>query len=232
MSVHFSESDLGEMVLRIAHGIRNPLATIKSGVQLIQHLTQPNEEIEEYFNAILSQVARIDFIVRDIQQFVQIDPLQPIDVDVSQIIEDLVAPFNQESPTHTVVITAKPSPTDKMLLDPGPFRMALIELIRNAIQFSHEEDPVQLQWGIDQQQTLIIDVIDQGPGVPPEFNDRILRPFFSTSTKGTGLGLNIVTRFCSQSGGTLTWQNLEPKGCRFTLMIPGAIHAADTHHRG
>ena len=63
---------------------------------------------------------------------------------------------------------------------------------------------------------------DAGPGVPRESAERILRPFYSTSTTGVGLGLNRVHRICRMAGGHLEWCNVASGGCRFTMVLPGA----------
>lgn len=219
--LQLSEDDLVEMVLRLAHGIRNPLATIKSGVQLIQHLSHSTEEIAEYFQAILAEVTRIDFIVRDMQRFVQVEPLRPKELDVDGAIRDAVQDGLSEAEKERVDIAPATPVSLHFLVDGEPFKLAVTELIRNALCFSPEDSRVVVSSHIDKVGQLKVQVDDQGPGIPPEYAERVMRPFFSSSTRGTGLGLNIAARFCLRAGGRLTWKNREPRGCRFTLCLPG-----------
>ena len=66
---------------------------------------------------------------------------------------------------------------------------------------------------------MAVHVDDRGPGIPAHESERLLRPFYSTRTKGSGLGLNIVERFCALHGGSLVWADRAGGGTRFTLTL-------------
>ena len=101
----FTEDDLTEMVLRLAHEIRNPLATIKSAVQLIEHLQPPTGEIAEYFSSVHAEIVRIDQVVRDMQRFVKLETKAPTVVDIQEAILESTHPT-----TLTLADFLKPFP--------------------------------------------------------------------------------------------------------------------------
>ena len=72
--------------------------------------------------------------------------------------------------------------------------------------------------------TLVLEVTDNGPGIPPEFRGKIFQPFFTTKPSGTGLGLAIVGRRLAEMGGTIGWETpvQDGRGTRFTVTFPVA----------
>lgn len=214
-----SEGDWREMVLRLAHEIRNPLATIKSATQLVLRLAKPEGEVAECLQGILGNVTRIDRTLQDLQRFVRIDKGTPVAVDVATAIDDAVAQQRPHARRVGLGVEVVGGPPARVLIDPANLALALDELISNAIRVTPTGGKIWLSWVGDAQQVLI-HVDDEGEGVPPEVADRILRPFFSTAAQGTGLGLNLVDRVCRLAAGSLVWRNLAGKGCRFTLRLP------------
>lgn len=217
----FTEADLKEMVLRLAHEIRNPLATIKSGVQLVQHLLKPQGEIEEYLHTVLDAVSRIDRTVTDMQRFVRLDTQTAEVIRVARGVEEVAAAVSRSAQAAGVSLRIAGGPSGiSVLMDPAQMRACLSELLENAIRFSSRGTTVTLSWQSKEDQCVVIHVDDEGSGITAENEQRILRPFFSTSTKGTGLGLNIADRICRLYGGGLTWQNRTPRGARFSITLP------------
>jgi two-component system sensor histidine kinase SenX3 len=209
------------MVLRLAHEVRNPLATIKAGVQLIQRLTEPNDALSRHFASVLTHVGRIDLTVHGMQKFVRLNNPAPERLGVERLVGDAVS-FHESvarrNQVETQVIGGAPA---TIWGDPDHLRSALSELLGNAIRFSPSGSVVTISWAV-KDALVTISVDDEGPGIPPEHEDRIMRPFFSTSTQGTGLGLNIAEKACRLAGGKLTWRNHPGRGCRFSLAIPEA----------
>jgi signal transduction histidine kinase len=218
----FSEDDIREMVLRLAHEIRNPLATIKSAVQLIQRLTRPKGQVEEYFASVLGQVRRIDLTVQDMQRFVRLTATPGQPVQLASAVEGAVAAHRGAAKHGEVSLVMAGGPPLRALIDPGHLRLALDELLGNAIRFSPPGSAVTLSWSAKNGRLVALNVDDEGPGVLPEHADRILKPFFSTSTQATGLGLNIAEKACSLAGGYLEWRNLAGEGCRFSMVLKEA----------
>jgi len=216
--VSLTEDDLKEMVLRLAHEIRNPLATIKSAVQLVQRLATLDGPVAEHLGSVLTQVDRIDLTVHDMQAFARITEGSPVAVDVAGAVGDAAG----KAPLGQVRLVSVGGPGLRARVDPSNLRLALQELLRNAAHHSPPGATLTVSWSRVGEGLVGIHIDDEGPGIPPEHKDRILRPFFSTSTQGTGLGLNLVERTCRLAGGRLEWRNLAGRGCRFSVLLPEA----------
>jgi signal transduction histidine kinase len=217
----FTEDDLREMVLRLAHEIRNPLATIKSGVQLVEHLIKPQGEIADYLHSVVAEVARIDRTVNDMQRFVRLDLHTAVALPIQDEIRKVVGTMARLARENGITVEVRAGArAPKVMMDPVQFQDAVSELLENAIRFSPAGSRVIISWKDGPNDMVIIQFEDQGPGVSRANEAKIMRPFFSTSTKGTGLGLNIVNRICQIYGGRLEWKNLCPCGSRFSFIIP------------
>ncbi len=217
----FTEDDLRQMVLRLAHEIRNPLATIKTSIQLVEHLTQPHGEIAEYFTSVLEEVTRIDQTVRELQAFARLRPGTPMQTPVEELAQLARKAACPQAEAAGVELVVRPGTEVVVRVDRDQITLALDQLIANALRFAPRGSQVTLGWECADHRVRL-DVDDAGPGVAPKLADRILRPFFSTSTQATGLGLNIVQKVAHLAAGHLEWRNLEAGGCRFTLVLPEA----------
>lgn len=209
------------MVLRLAHEVRNPLATIKTGVQLIRHLLKPQDEVITYFESVLKEVTRIDRIIRDMQRFVRLDAHTAWAIAPNNILPGAVDSCREAARAAGVHLEFLPGPPVRVMLDPEQLSFAAAELTGNAIRHSPQGCTVTVRLLNDLEGRVLIQVDDQGKGISLENASRICRPFYSTSTHGTGLGLAIVSRICQLYQGRLEWQNRPEGGCRFTIVLPG-----------
>jgi len=215
-----NSKDLSEMVLRLAHGIRNPLATIKTGVQLVKHLSDPNEEVEEYLDSALDGVDRIDLIIRDVQRYVKIAPIRPEKISVSSIINEITLEMEPLLKKKEIALRSFSGESCSIFVDYKQMLLTIKELLNNAIEHSPQGSTISISWDKNKKRQVYIHVEDACGGVKPETEQKIMRPFFSTSRVGTGLGLNIVAKFLEVSGGNLNMSPKVNKGCRFTIMLP------------
>jgi len=217
----FTEYDLREMVLRLAHQIRNPLATIKSGIQLVQHLLNAKGEIGEYLNAALIEVERINRTVVDMQRVIRLDSATAQASPVAEVVDEALARCADRAKASSITLESRGGPPSRVLADPSQMIEAVAELVGNAIEFSSAGSQVVVGWDTAGDHLVRIDVSDSCGGIPASAARRIFNPFFSTSTRGTGLGLNIVQRICKLGGGHLEWQNLaDGSGCCFSIIMP------------
>ena len=220
LSAQFTRGDLEEMVLRLAHEVRNPLATIKSSAQLMRRLKMPPEDALAYLESIIIQVGRIDNTIQEMERFTRLrqGSEQPVSLEdaVAGVLESKMA----QSMEAGVNLEDVSGPALRILVDPQQFHIALDELVDNAIRFSRPDTVVTVSWESENDGFVSLHVDDQGAGVAKDVAPRILCPFFSSSTQGTGLGLNTVQRICRLAGGRLEWYNRNDVGCRFSMILP------------
>ncbi len=215
----FTEDDLREMVVRLAHEIRNPLASIKSGVQLAQHLGKPEGEVKECLEEVIDEVNRIDRTVQDLQRYTRLVAGEVASILVAGAVSRTVNRLRVEVERLGKRVIINGDTSCLILANPGHLELALEQLMSNAIRHTPIGEAISVEWGPEAGHLIRVTVRDSGPGVKPGTEERILRPFFSTSTHGTGLGLSFVLKICQLYGGRLEWRNLHP-GAEFSILLP------------
>ena len=107
--------------------------------------------------------------------------------------------------------------------DPALLKHAVTNVLRNAVEAVGETGTVTISTrtaATALRNFGVIDITDSGPGIRKDDLERIFQPFFTTKSKGTGLGLPIASRILEAHGGELQVHNGSPRGCRFTFLIP------------
>jgi signal transduction histidine kinase len=230
---------LGQMAAGVAHEIRNPLAGLQLFASLLERdLSEPARGAPstrgmtslDLVRKISAAIRNLDAIVGDILAFAGEAPLKPVPVEISGLVQEvlaLVAPelerggVSLHHPARVALAGASPS---RVLADPGQLQRAFLNLIRNAIEAASPGGQVWIQTEAQagDPPRLRISVADDGPGVPPELAQRIFNPFFTTRPQGTGLGLSIVHRIVEAHGGTVSVASRAGGGAVFTMTIPAA----------
>ncbi len=115
----------------------------------------------------------------------------------------------------------------KLLAQPDGIFRAVSNLVRNSLRYASSNGPITISAKADGEHVLL-SVIDQGPGLPPDALDRVFTPFYrlddsrSRESGGVGLGLAMVKSLVESSGGTASCRNLDPKGLEVTIRLPRA----------
>jgi two-component system sensor kinase FixL len=225
------EKELNELKSRFvtmaSHEFRTPLSTILSSVSLIGKYTESGQidKAEKHIARIKSAVSNLTGILNDFLSFSKLEegivnnhPSTFNLEDLSQeIIDELLPMLNSEQR-----LTQKYRAGKDVFLDKNIVKNILLNLVTNAIKYSHKEDIVI---DISENEThLCIQVIDHGMGIPQEEQQFIFTRFFraknAETIQGTGLGLNIVKRYVDLLGGTIRMESEFEVGTTFTLEIP------------
>ncbi len=216
----FRDEDIVEMLNRLAHEVRNPLANVDSSAQILLRLAGLDEASTELVLGIRGQVKRVNDVIRSIQRFIRLDRHTISEMDIDEAVRlafQIVEARGRFEHGHVAV---RPGPVCSVLTDRDLLPGAIAEILDNALTFSRQ---VTIGWTKTGPNELEIFVDDEGPGIGAEIEDSICRPFFSTSTRGTGLGLNIARRACRLLGGELSWQNRSEVGTRFIITTPCVV---------
>ncbi|NOZ95662.1 MAG: HAMP domain-containing histidine kinase [Acidobacteria bacterium] len=219
-SPSLSEGDVREMLARLAHEIRNPLANVDSSAQLLARLGDLDESSERLVSGIRSQVKRIDEVIRAMQRFIRLDQQTASGMRIDEAVRLGLQIIAGRGRTRTSSLRVEPGPECVVLTDPNLLPAAIAEVLDNAFTFSPAGRTVTVAWSQTGTHELHIVIDDEGPGIASDIENRIIRPFFSTSTRGIGLGLNIAQRACRLLGGDLSWRNLPGRGARFVINVP------------
>jgi len=223
---------LGQLVSGIAHELNNPLTAIMGYAQLLLGHGLDAAQLSEAKN-VYHEAERARRIVKNLLYFARKKKPERTRVDINEIVERTLALRSYELRVENIAVhTELASGLPQTLADPYQLQQVILNLVVNAEQALLEGRGQGHVWirtshviqglGRSTRDRLILEVSDDGPGVPPEIASRIFDPFFSTKTAtvGTGLGLSIVYGIVQQHGGEVTFENLPGGGAKFTVELP------------
>ena len=215
---------LGTAASTLAHEIKNPLLSIRLQSSILDRLC-PDEARRELaiINAEVDRLTAISYRVNDWLR----DPVgRPEIIDLAAAV--------RESSFRLLgrdVVTEAGEGSRTVRMDPERFRSIIDNLLRNAMEAVGEdavgEDAVGENAGIAlevarREAAVVVEVLDRGPGVPPEDRDRVFDPFFTTKSRGTGIGLAVARRFVEAAGGKISMEGREGGGCRVRIVFRAA----------
>lgn len=218
---------VGQMNAIFAHEIRNPINNITSGIQLLDKILPPDFKQREVLKGINDDCDRLTHIVDTVLTFSKSQSYHRTPLDLPALIERIlnrwIPRMKHTNVSHVLKVE------DDLPLVPGDDRalgQVFNNLISNAVRAMEETDGGVLSVRLKKIQKtsgapgVQVDVLDTGPGIPPEVRDRIFEPFFTTKPDGTGLGLSITKQIITMHEGTITLEAL-PEGTSFQIILPG-----------
>jgi PAS domain S-box-containing protein len=215
---------LGEMSAGLAHEFKNALATLHGYAQLMQRL-KLDESGQAASSALLQEVRNLSEMVTAFLNFARPQPLDVTDVSLRELIEDAATELHGLYEERRVELIIEGGFAD-VRADERMLRQALLNLLRNAAEAINEEDVRRriTVRGASKRETTgkvwaAIEIQDTGEGIQPNDLQRIFIPFFTTKSKGHGVGLALAHRVITDHGGTLTAANAPEGGAVFTIRL-------------
>lgn len=216
-----SLAQLGRMAATLAHEIRNPLASVAGALDLLESEPDPMDQRE-----ILGMARQRLNLMNDLlEQTLQLArPIEgpPERVEVQSAIESAVSTLRLDPRFEDIemAVEVPPEPVEVMAYA-QPLLQALTNLVLNAAQAQEGRGTIRILLTQDARRALVR-VVDSGPGVPAEKRREIFRPFYTTKSEGTGLGLAEVRRAMEAAGGAVRVEDAKQGAC-FRLEIPLAV---------
>jgi signal transduction histidine kinase len=203
---------------KVAHELKNPLASIKGLCQLVAR-TPESERTQERLAVVASEISRMETILNEYLSFSRpLEDLNPEPVDLSALGRDvlnvLAGRADQAGVTLAMEGTATPAQGD-----PRRLKEALINIVQNAIEATPSGGSVQLRVRATGN-NVILEVKDTGRGISPEDLERMGTSFFTTRPNGTGLGVVLAQGVITQHGGSLAYTSTVGRGTTATIMLP------------
>lgn len=214
-------ASLGRLVAGVAHEIRNPLAGIRSTIQLWQRRPDP-ATTDGAMETVLHETERMNAILTCLLQFARADQVERHANDMNGLIGETVGLLKAQAGAQGVDITVEPAQASPMVWgSSAALRQVLLNLITNALQAMPQGGHLwcRSRWANDHS-TVEIDVADTGPGIAPEHRAHLFEPFFTTRPNGTGLGLALCREILDQHGGQILFQTNAGPGTTFTILLP------------
>jgi len=200
-------SAIGEMCANVAHGLRNPLAAIRSEAQLAARQANGAVGVRESFDALAHQADLMDERIRRLFQFSRPLDLSPTTTRFAELIEAARARADQVLALRQIEVAIEDLTNSRAWrLDRERLAEAIAELMMNAALHSPPGSTICIRGvpaGAVSGHVLRIDVVDQGAGMPPATCGKAFDPFFTTRPGGTGMGLTLVRRLVEKHGGAV-----------------------------
>jgi two-component system, OmpR family, sensor kinase len=216
-----------ELIAILAHDLRNLLAPIDGRLQLVQRWAARERQdiVLQHLQELARGVNRLGHLISDLLDSTRLDQglftLERRPVDLVNLAREVATTLDGTSNRVQVVACA---PEVTAVVDPDRVRQALENLLSNALKYSPETAPVTVQ--VDKEQRAegrgaVIRVVDQGPGVPRELQERLFERFATGyGSQGLGLGLYLARRVAEAHGGTISVESVSGVGARFALVLP------------
>ncbi|MDX6526968.1 MAG: hypothetical protein QOI43_2479 [Gaiellales bacterium] len=227
MARKLRESDEHErnFLMRISHELRTPLTAIQGHVQLIADglLDDPDEQ-QASLDVVLSEADRLQRLIGDLLDLAKLEArrfsLNREHVDLDALCLHATHARGADARTASVELRARPFGAPVVVLGDGDRLLQIVgNLIANAVRWTPPGGFVEVSVHADRGRALV-DVDDNGPGVPVETRELIFRPFISQDVQGTGLGLAVASELAAVMGGSLRVTDRPGGGARFTLELP------------
>ena len=223
-------ASLGQMAAGVMHEIGNPLAAIKTRIQVSQEdKSDDDDDDRQLLTDVPSKVDRLAAFLRPFSRLTRLGEATIRPMSVTEVVKGVIVLITPELRRRGLTLHVDMPPSIPLVAgDADQFRQLLINLLLNAADASPTGGKIKVRVRCDHASEgevpargeVTIDVIDRGVGMPPEALQKIGTPFFTTKPEGTGLGLAIVRQIVREHNGELRIQSEIGEGTIVTVCIP------------
>jgi signal transduction histidine kinase len=204
---------------KVAHELKNPLASIKGLCQLVSRAPE-SERTQERLAVVASEISRMETILNEYLSFSRpLEDLRPESFDLTALARDVLDVLAGRADQAGVVL-ALDGPAIQVQGDPRRLKEALINLVANAIEATPSGGAVHLRARTNAT-GVTLEVKDSGRGIAPDDLERLGTSFFTTRPNGTGLGVVLAQGVITQHGGSLSYTSTVGAGTTATIALPG-----------
>lgn len=215
-------SAMGQLASGVAHEIRNPINAIGMIAQRLNKEFKPADNLEEYIKItelLRSEVNRINKIITQFLNYAKPLDLKLDYVNTKNFFEEIYQLFLPQAKQKNIKFIKQGEDNLTVRFDSDLIKQSLMNIIQNAFDAVGENGVVQLKY-YKFDNTLTIEISDNGIGIPSEQQKKIFDLYFTTKKDGNGLGLSIAQKIIHQHNGTITFSSKQNQGTTFKLQLP------------
>lgn len=212
-----------EVARRLAHEIKNPLTPIRMSLETLLAASQrgPLDDrfkglFTESARAVLEEVDRLKRIVDEFSQFARLPRPELAQLDLAEVVQAVMALYADHDGLAYDVVLEKGA---LVSIDRDQLTQVLVNLVKNGEEaMAGRKGAIHVR--VNRGDQVILEVEDEGPGIPAELKARLFEPYVTTKPQGTGLGLAIALRICQEHGGRLEVSDGAAGGALFRVSLP------------
>ncbi len=214
-----------QFLMTVSHELRTPLTAIKGHVDALRDgLVEEPDLVAESLSIVAAEAVRLERLVGDVLDLAKLRAhrftVQSEEVDMPRLVEQAYGAFGDEARRRAIDYRFVAEGTGPSLLTDGDRVLQVItNLLSNAFRWTPDEGTVALVLR-QGNGTVQVEIADSGPGIAPDEREQVFRPFHSTDTQGTGLGLPIARELAGALGGRIELESSLGVGSRFRLVLP------------
>ena len=214
----------GEVAVRMAHEIKNPLTPVLLSAQRLRNLflkkldSKDSAIIDKTTKTIIDQVASMDSMVNAFANYANTPEIKKVSTSLNALVNKAVSLYDNQTGVRIDLDLSGDLP--KLQLDKDAISRALINLIKNSIESKKKKTKLNIviKSRIVKDESIVsLTIVDNGIGFPVNILDQVFEPYITTKSKGGGLGLAIVQNIVEQHDGQIYASNVEPHGARVTI---------------
>ena len=217
-----------EVARRMAHEIKNPLTPVQLSAQRLQKkfgglVGEDSGVFQECTNTIISQVDVLKNLVDEFSRYARMPVTTPTINDLNDVMTEAVVLY-QDAHKEIAFDFQKSGDIPRMNLDAAQIKRVMINLLDNAVAAVNKSDGrIEIRTSYDgSRHRALVEVADNGSGIPPAYKGKMFEPYFSTKRSGTGLGLAIVSSIIADHHGHLSVRDNRPRGTIISFELPVA----------
>ena len=226
---------VGEMAAVMAHEIKNPLAGIEVLAGLLRRKAPDNQDVQSLVGDIINEAKMANAIVQEVLAFVRPVRLQVDRTSIASAVANAVSMADGKATRGNILVDMQiPGDLPSVGADQHQLTQVFCNLLINAYEalegrgrvgiaarVAHTSaDGALLPDGVQPVETVVVDVSDDGPGMPADVAEKIFNPFFTTKAQGSGLGLAIVRKIVDAHEGRIDMATADGRGTRFRVTLP------------
>jgi signal transduction histidine kinase len=213
---------MGQFAAGIAHELRNPLTAIRSTIQYLESEFGEGTDQRKLAHDILDEVDRLNNIVGNLLSLARPAESYPREIDIRQEIERCANFVEAKAKSQNIKLqTDFEKDLPKLILDPAELRHVLLNVMMNGLQAMPEGGLLLIKaCCIAGGERILVQIEDEGPGIPSELRRKVFEPFLTTKTGGTGLGLAICNSIVKRYNGEIWIEQAESGGTEVSISLP------------
>lgn len=200
-------ASMGRLTASIAHEVRNPLSSISYAASLLNEDVKNEVQTKRLLKIVDDNVIRLNQLIEDILKLSRKAQADTLPFDLLSELKAIVQDFEETRDLPENLIRIDDAVSFKLTFDLGHLREVVVNLLSNAVRYaSGKPGSIHLYAKINAANRYELHILDDGPGIPSAVRSHLFEPFYTTSSKGTGLGLYMARELCLNNHALLDYE--------------------------